>query len=420
MKQMLPHVGFIFKRNIRDKKNIYYIIMMGLCSLVILCTISFVSLYYYNLNRQYDKNIAFKTLFVSPSDTELQEYATDSQKTYNYDIDKIKNINHVSIAYSSKDETNILNNPIIDGKTGDALYLMYGTEEILPNIIKGTKFSYDNENVMICPNRIYPSEEIEFEDIGKDTINGLNILNKTIKGTYDVRKYNSKTEKTETIRQQDVEFKVVGIYDVDDSYFGINQCFIPGKQLEKISKDVFPKKDFSVISSLIVIVDKKSNVDYVKKELEGLGYVVSYRMYVPKDYLNKANVIFLAIIVLSIIAITIISTLYTKKKILNNSHILKLSKAIGYNNEKIKAFYAFDNLVCCFINCIVITVIFIIINAIVYLRFTTLLNNVGIYYRCPILELIMSIIVIAFISSFSNIYCVNRYLKKMKFSNGEI
>ncbi len=25
MKQMLPHIGFIFKRNIRDKKNIYYI-----------------------------------------------------------------------------------------------------------------------------------------------------------------------------------------------------------------------------------------------------------------------------------------------------------------------------------------------------------------------------------------------------------
>ena len=35
MKEILPHIKFIYKRNIRDKKNIYYIIMMSLCSLLV-------------------------------------------------------------------------------------------------------------------------------------------------------------------------------------------------------------------------------------------------------------------------------------------------------------------------------------------------------------------------------------------------
>ncbi len=74
MKQMLPHIGFIFKRNIRDKKNIYYIIMMSVCSFTLLCAFLFHHMYNYSDEWDKENNIYFRQLMLTPGYEEAMKF----------------------------------------------------------------------------------------------------------------------------------------------------------------------------------------------------------------------------------------------------------------------------------------------------------------------------------------------------------
>lgn len=414
MKQMLPHIGFIFKRNIRDKKNIYYIIMMLICSVLLVSIVVIAYLYNINLNNQFNKNISFRALSVSPSKADMMEYIMKKEdKDFEYNLDEIENIPHVTDVYSSKDSVMKISNPIIAEKKQESMYLSYGTETSIPNIIVGKGIKYDDENVAICPNNFYPYDNIVFNEIDKDNIiDGKSLLNKTITATYDVRAYNPQAEKNVKVGEKTVEFKIIGLYDIKESYFEMNQCFIPGKQLEKISKDFYPRKDFTVISSLYVYVDSRNNVNQVKKDLEKMGYLVDFKAYVSSSYILKLVSIFILICVISIIGIILVAFLYAKKRVLNNSNLIGIFSAAGYKKSDIKSYYFIDNMFIFVGTSIVILILSVVVDLIISVSIKTILEGIGITYYLPYFVVILLLIIIGVIFSLANIYYINKKLKK--------
>ena len=93
MKQMLPHIGFIFKRNIRDKKNIYYIIMMSVCSFTLLCAFLFHHMYNYSDEWDKENNIYFRQLMLTPGYEEAMKFFENP--TYDFHMEKLLEIENV-------------------------------------------------------------------------------------------------------------------------------------------------------------------------------------------------------------------------------------------------------------------------------------------------------------------------------------
>lgn len=413
MKQMLPHINFIFKRNIRDKKNIYYIMMMSLCSIIFIIVLCMAYLYYINLNTQFNKNTSFRTLIVLPSKAEMMKYILNNDTNdYAYNFDEIKSIEHITDVYSSKESMIAINDVKIGPYQGETLYLLYGTESSIPNLIAGHGIKYDDENVAICSNKIIPKESITYKEIEKkEILDGNSLLNSNISGKYDLRKYDKEKEKNIIIGEKKVEFKIVGVYDIKNSYFEMNQCFISGKQLEKMINDYLPKKDFSSVTSLFVHIDSRKNVDNVKRELERLGYSVNYKSYVSSSYLIKLISILSVVSIISLIGIFIISLLYIKKKILNNSHFISMLSSVGYQKNNIKAYYLIDNFSIIFISSLSVILFALVTDTIISLSMKEKLINIGVVYFMPYLIIIIGLLIIGITSSLTNICYVEKQLK---------
>ena len=118
MKQMLPHIGFIFKRNIRDKKNIYYIIMMSVCSFTLLCAFLFHHMYNYSDEWDKENNIYFRQLMLTPGYEEAMKFFENP--TYDFHMEKLLEI--------EGEEDNIIENGKAKVEKWLTLAKKFGTE----------------------------------------------------------------------------------------------------------------------------------------------------------------------------------------------------------------------------------------------------------------------------------------------------
>ena len=99
MKQLIPHIGLFFKRTIRDKKNIYYIIMMSICSFTLLCSFLFHHMYNYSDEWDKENNIFFRQLMVTPGYEEAMKFFENSK--YDFHMEKLLEIENVIDVHES-------------------------------------------------------------------------------------------------------------------------------------------------------------------------------------------------------------------------------------------------------------------------------------------------------------------------------
>ena len=88
-------IKYALTKNIREKKNIYFGLILMICTIIALGSLSFRNWYFFMLERGYDKDPLYRTLIISPN---IKEYIAN-EGNFEYDIDKLKKIEHVIDIY---------------------------------------------------------------------------------------------------------------------------------------------------------------------------------------------------------------------------------------------------------------------------------------------------------------------------------
>ncbi len=134
-------IKYALTKNIREKKNIYFGLILMICTIIALGSLSFRNWYFFMLERGYDKDPLYRTLIISPN---IKEYIAN-EGNFEYDIDKLKKIEHVidiyDMNYSMFDlEINYFKELGYDGM----VEFVYGSKYMLPQNIIGRTFSDDD------------------------------------------------------------------------------------------------------------------------------------------------------------------------------------------------------------------------------------------------------------------------------------
>ncbi len=389
MKQMLPHIGFIFKRNIRDKKNIYYIIMMSVCSFTLLCAFLFHHMYNYSDEWDKENNIYFRQLMLTPGYEEAMKFFENP--TYDFHMEKLLEIeNVVDVHESDYDEASLKNVILNDEIHGDIVGLGYGSKDILPKIISGTDFNVDDKDVLVCPNKMY--------------LYGYNYLDEV------------KIKET-----KNREFKIVGVYDVRSTSNHMSYCYAPGEQVADIKKQTILTDGSPSFGSWRITVDDASNVDFIKKKLEDMGYIVTVAIFTEFSTEYTIKLICNSILFVSIVALLLVSLAYIKKKMVNNLYIIGLTKSLGYNSNDIRNLYLLDNTTILVISYVVSIILFIITSIVVHAFFMGRIGVLGIKWHLTLWPFIVSFLLMFIFSSIINIYYISKRIRKSLTSilNGE-
>lgn len=412
MKQMIPHIGFIFKRNIRDKKNIYYIIMMSLCSFLLLCALFFYHMYNYSEKWDRANNIYYRQLMVSPGYDEAMKFFENPK--YDFHMEKLLEIEHVVDIHESDYDTAALKNIVLDNNIhGDIVGLNYGNYKIIPKVIQGESFDIDDKNVLICPNKMYLySYNYSDEVRKKEIIDTRKYIGKTIKGYYDIRYYDEKSDSIKTRETKENEFKIIGIYDVESTNNQMSQCYAPGEQVKTIRKETTVSDGTPSFGSWRLTVDKVENLNEIKNKLEHIGYIVSVAVYTEFSTVYTTKLICNTIIFISIFALLFISLAYIKKKILNNLYIIGLTKSLGYKSKEIKSLYLLDNANILLMSFLLSILFFIIATIIINVFFIGRIGTLGIRWHLALWPFITSLLIMTVFSSLVNYYYISKRIKK--------
>ena len=421
MKQMLPHIGFIFKRNIRDKKNIYYIIMMSVCSFTLLCAFLFHHMYNYSDEWDKENNIYFRQLMLTPGYEEAMKFFENP--TYDFHMEKLLEIeNVVDVHESDYDEASLKNVILNDEIHGDIVGLGYGSKDILPKIISGTDFNVDDKDVLVCPNKMYLYGYNYLDEVNKkEIIDTKKYIGSTIKGSYDIKYYDEKTDSIKIKETKNREFKIVGVYDVKSTSNHMSYCYAPGEQVADIKKQTILTDGSPSFGSWGITVDDASNVDFIKKKLEDMGYIVTVAIFTEFSTEYTIKLICNSILFVSIVALLLVSLAYIKKKMVNNLYIIGLTKSLGYNSNDIRNLYLLDNTTILVISYVVSIILFIITSIVVHAFFMGRIGVLGIKWHLTLWPFIVSFLLMFIFSSIINIYYISKRIRKSLTSilNGE-
>ncbi len=406
MKEILPHIKFIYKRNIRDKKNIYYIIMMSLCSLLLLCILMFQHMRNYSKEWVLDHVKEMQQLMVAPGYDESMIFFHDY--SYDFKIDELRKIPHVIDIHSNDYDYTILHDIKVGDIKGKEIWVHYGTEGVSPKVIKGESFNIDDKDVIICPNKFYPSSYMEYPK-EKDLIDGDKLLGKTLKGIHSVKVYDEKSNSL-IDQNQDHEFKIIGLYDAEEYDRHYATCYLPGKQLEEIIKTANGEKDY--IAGFLVTVDSIENKPKVIEEFRARDYTTNDKAYYDKTEQHKINQTYYFILGVSLISILLVSLAYIKKKIVNNLSTTALAKSLGYNKNQIRSFYLLDNIFITISSFIISLFLFALVATIIKKFFYMNLNRLGAEWNISIYPFMITFASMLICSSLVNYYYISKRIRK--------
>ena len=144
---------YIITKNVRNKRNIFLIILFLLCFILVNFTIIYYQNHIYKLNKSINDSIDGRTVMISPNMDNIK--TEEDAINYKYDYDKINNIDHVVASFPAHIQSGYdssLKDDYYDGHIG----LKYGSDKILTMDVIGRKIGENDRNVMICPIKFYP------------------------------------------------------------------------------------------------------------------------------------------------------------------------------------------------------------------------------------------------------------------------
>ena len=331
---------YIITKNIRNKRNIFLIILFLICFILVNFTIIYYQNHVYKINKSINDSIDGRTFLVSPKSNIIQNMTEEEFYNYKYDYDKINSIGHVVASFPAHVQSGY-DSSLKDDYYDGTLFLKYGSKEILKMDVIGRKMDDEERNVMICPIKFHPSS-YSFENTGNlKFIDGKSLIGKKIDVMYDLYEKNEKG-KNVIVGQKKIPFEIIGVYDNELNYEEYNTCFVGGKQLYEMYDDYLGKLNSYQLYSIDVITDSAKNTSYVKGELSKLGYSTLNKVVIDYGELLHIEMICIGIIVITSILTLGISALYIKKYVIYSSYDIALLYALGYSKKKIEKIYFYN------------------------------------------------------------------------------
>lgn len=395
-------INFSLTKLKRNKKNIFFMIVLTICGVILLCIFTFKQTFMNYINNYQNHSLDFKRLMVYPTYEELTEHGVD----YDYDYEKILEIPHVIETYDYNLNLQGINvNELKNNKYSGLVVFTYGSNNTLPKNIIGKKIEENDTSVAICPKKIFMS--YDDSSTNGEFINGNTILDKTL--SIDVPTYNENMEKNGVYHK---EYKVVGLYDPLETFVTPIECYISKRDMNELYFSAINSANSDGIGPRAVLVDDYKNISFVKEELEKIGFTGDLIVYTEYSLVDSINIICNIILAIISLALTLITILYVKKNNINNQKDVGLLKTLGFKNIDIYKNKINENLILSilsYINTIIIYVILIIIVNNLLERHL-IFNNSEIGYN--LFHFFITLFIVVIIPMIVNVAFLNQNLKK--------
>ena len=330
----------------RNKKVIMYITLLSLMTILSVGVLVFKNNVYKIIDTTKNNEIGYRTIRVFNKDNNSIDDKTaffEQLKSNTSDILKIK---HVQDAYIGEEallvvDTN-LSNKYLDGK----ITVLRGTENTLPKIIKGRKFSDNESGVIVCPEKFFPHSEAG-QIKNNWIIDGNELLNKKIDVKYKEYNYDDINNILVVKKEYKKEFKVIGLYHTYERMNDNGTCYISPIDMNEMAAVEYSWDTSAYISSSIsVIVDDVDNMEYVKNVLINNGYeLTGVEAYLDYNVINTIITSITVAIVLILLIIMIISSSYLKKKLISEEKEIKILISLGFRKKDMITCFLIENLI---------------------------------------------------------------------------
>lgn len=397
---------------VREKKKIFYVLLIFLISILSLLILNFNDNVGELMLKYLNNNIGFRTVNVMQRSNYVENSGEESLLK---DVNEIANMEHVIDVYQSDyREVVIRKSDFESDKLDGTITLKRAVEQTLPAIKTGKKI--ENEGVMVCPIAFYPNYNTL--EIYKDNIiNGNDLLN----NKYKVYFYNYVLDENKRPIENELlsyEFEVIGLYDNTETLDDNGVCYIPAEDLKKIidaqKLENEKNSNISIDYSIDVVVDDINNVTNVENELENNGFeVLGTISTFDIQTINIIRIVIIVVLFISISSSFIISSLYIRKKMMNEQKTIAILKTSGYLKKNIITIYVMQtlilNLIIYLLSIILFNISFyIIINRIPLLTGIDLLMG-KIKLRC--LPYIISFVIVVIIPSIITLFGIKKMYK---------
>lgn len=327
---------------LRNKMTLYNIIFLTTMTLLMI----FLFTYKETIKNYLDVDIynsTFTKFFANKITEDNHTWTTKELDNMQQEIKEIPHVKFMTYQYAFGTTFQI---PEFTNSTLNGYITGYAaSNDTLPEIVKGTNFPDDNGNYLICPENFYPtSVYLDKNKLTKeDKVNIDAYLNKKITLDFDTFKG----------VHQNTEFELIGLYKNDKNNFDEDVCYINRSSMIEIGKKLY-EGDIDEVSGentineqtqIFVQIDSFENTEFVKKELQNLGYVVDDAFYFDATNLNKITKKLDIFIGMSIICIIIIEILLFNNFKIENENNFNLLYVLGYKKKNILFTYIFSNLI---------------------------------------------------------------------------
>lgn len=397
---------------VREKKKIFYVLLIFLISILSLLILNFNDNVGDLMLKYLNNNIGFRTVNVMQRSNYVENSGEESLLK---DVNEIANMEHVIDAYQSAyREVVIRQSDFENDKLDGTITLKRAVEQTLPAIKTGKKI--ENEGVMVCPIAFYPNYN-PLEIYKDNIINGNDLLN----NKYKVYFYNYVLDENKRPIENKLlsyEFEVIGLYDNTETLDDNGVCYIPAEDLKKIidaqKLENEKNSNISIDYSIDVVVDDINNVTNVENELENNGFeVLGTISTFDIQTINIIRIVIIVVLFISISSSFIISSLYIKKKMINEQKTIAILKTSGYLKKNIITIYVMQTLI---LNLIIYLLSIILFNISFYIIINRIPLLIGIdllmgkiKLRC--LPYIISFVIVVIIPSIITLFGIKKMYK---------
>ncbi len=392
-------INYALKKVLRKKKNIYFIIILAICTSTIIGALYYRATF---LNRL---RIDLKDIFYNRA---VIAWIDGNQDSYT----QILNIPHVTEIYDFNYHSyNVISPTFKNDKYTGNITFKYGSKNTLPRNIEGKSFDKNDTGVAICPKNFYPSiiQNVNYFD-SKLFLTKNDILNTTFttKRTKIIRVDGKLVEDGYYIK----DFKIIGVYDQIESDGDVDVCYISGKDSKEIYENTTIALNETNQLSMVVAIDSKDNLKKVNTELIKLGYDTSKFYYV--DAISSLNIKFISniAILITTVSITILTVLYISKKSIENNSEVGILKSLGFKNRDIQLINFIEITLIAIISYItgllIIGLVFLIINTV--FKNYLIIHNITIYHS--LISYLISFLIIVIIPILTNHFYTYKNSKK--------
>lgn len=397
---------------VREKKKIFYVLLIFLISILSLLILNFNDNVGELMLKYLNNNIGFRTVNVMQRSNYVENSGEESLLK---DVNEIANMEHVIDVYQSDyREVVIRKSDFESDKLDGTITLKRAVEQTLPTIKAGKKI--ENEGVMVCPIAFYPNYN-PLEIYKDNIINGNDLLN----NKYKVYFYNYVLDENKRPIENELlsyEFEVIGLYDNTETLDDNGVCYIPAEDLKKIidaqKLENEKNSNISIDYSIDVVVDDINNVTNVENELENNGFeVLGTISTFDIQTINIIRIVIIFVLFISISSSFIISSLYIRKKMINEQKTIAILKTSGYLKKNIITIYVMQTLI---LNLIIYLLSIILFNISFYIIINRIPLLIGIdllmgkiKLRC--LPYIISFVIVVIIPSIITLFGIKKMYK---------